>query len=275
MRKCYRLALETEGVEYVTGIEGRSNLVDSSASNFGTFSFILSPFEKRAKTGRTDVAIQKDLIEKFSKLTEGKGFVFRPAPIDGVGLGGWKLQLQDVSGTGNLAALQEIGDQIVDEGAKLPEVFSLQNAIRAAVPQIWLDVDRKKVKSMNVDLEDVFDTISDYIGGSYVNDITLFGRSFRVMVKADWPHRGDADDIYNLSVRNAKGEMVPLGSLVTVRDSSGPLSIKRFNQFPSSAISGQASQGYSSGEAMIAIENLLDRMLPPSMTYECTELSLL
>ena len=214
-------------------------------------------------------------MEKFSKLTEGRGQVSRPAPIDGVGLGGWKLQLQDASGTGNLAALQEIGDQIVEEGSKIPEVFSLHNAIRSAVPQIWLDVDRKKVKSMNVDLEDVFDTIGDYIGSSYVNDITLFGRSFRVMVQADWPQRGDANDIYRLRVRNAKGEMVPLGSLVTVRDSSGPLSIKRFNQFPSSAISGQAAQGYSSGEAMTAMENLLERILPPSMTYEWTELSLL
>ncbi len=275
MRKCYRLALETEGVQYVTGIEGRSNLVDSSASNYGSFSFILSPFEERAKTGRTDVVIQEELMEKFSKLTEGRGQVSRPAPIDGVGLGGWKLQLQDASGTGNLAALQEIGDQIVEEGSKIPEVFSLHNAIRSAVPQIWLDVDRKKVKSMNVDLEDVFDTIGDYIGSSYVNDITLFGRSFRVMVQADWPQRGDANDIYRLRVRNAKGEMVPLGSLVTVRDSSGPLSIKRFNQFPSSAISGQAAQGYSSGEAMTAMENLLERILPPSMTYEWTELSLL
>ena len=275
MRKCYRLALETEGVEYVTGIEGRSTLVDSAASNVGTFNFILSPYEERAKTGRSDAVIQKELLEKFSKLTEGKAFVFRAAPIDGVGLGGWKLQLQDASGSGNLHALQEVGDQIVDEASLLPEVFSLQNAIRAAVPQIWLDVDRKKAKSMNVALEDVFSTLSAYIGGSYVNDITLFGRSFRVMTKADWPFRAEVDDIYNLTVRNAKGEMVPLGSILTARDSTGPLSIKRFNQFPSSAISGQAAQGYSSGEAMAAMEKLLDKTLPPTMTYKWTELSLL
>ena len=119
-------------------------------------------------------------MEKFSKLTEGNAFVFRAAPIDGVGLGGWKLQLQDFSGTNNIKALQEIGDLIVDEASKHPEVYSLQNAIRSAVPQVWLDVDRKKVKSMNVDLEDVFDTLSIYIGGDYINDLTLFGQSFQV-----------------------------------------------------------------------------------------------
>ncbi len=275
MRKCYRLALETEGVEYVTGIEGRSALVDSSASNVGTFSFILSPYEERAKTGRSDLVIQQELLEKFSKLTEGNAFVFRAAPIDGVGLGGWKLQLQDFSGTNNIKALQEIGDLIVDEASKNPEVFSLQNAIRSAVPQVWLDVDRKKVKSMNVDLEDVFDTLSIYIGGDYINDLTLFGQSFQVKAQADWRYRSTAEDIYRLRVRNAKGEMVPLGSLVTARDSSGPLAFKRFNQFPSSAISGQVTEGYSSGQAMKSMEELLDRTLPPSMGYEWTELSLL
>lgn len=275
MRKCYRLALETDGVEYVTGIEGRSRLVDSAASNVGTMSFVLSPYEERAKTGRSDSVIQKELLEKFSKLTEGRAYVFRSPPIDGVGLGGWKLQLQDTSGTNNLAALQEIGDQIVDEASKTPEVYSLQNAIRSAVPQVWLDVDRKKVKSMNVDLEDLFDTISIYLGGDYVNDLTLFGRSFQVKAQAEWPYRFDKEDVYRLRVRNAKGEMVPLGSLVTARDSTGPLSIKRFNQFPSSAISGQTTQGYSTGEAMKAMESLLARTLPQTMSYEWTELSLL
>lgn len=275
MRKCYRMALETDGIEYVTGIEGRSRLVDSSASNVGTFNFLLSPFEERAKTGRTDAVIQKELLEKFSKLTEGRAYVFRSPPIDGVGLGGWKLQLQDASGANNLQALQEIGDQVVDEASKLPEVFSLQNAIRSAVPQVWLDVDRKKAKSMNVDLGDLFDTLAIYLGGDYVNDLTLFGRSFEVKAQADWRNRLVAEDIYKLRVRNAKGEMVPLGSLLTARDSTGPLSFKRFNQFPSSAISGQTPQGYSSGESMRAMEKLLDKILPQTMKYEWTELSLL
>lgn len=275
MRKVYRMALETDGVAYVTGIEGRSTLVDSAASNVGTFNFILDPFEERMKTGRTDVVIQKELLEKFSKLQDGKAFVFRAAPVDGVGLGGFKVQLQDKSGSKDLSNLQAVGDMVVEEGSKLPEVFSLQNAFRGATPQLFIDVDRKKLKSMNVSLDDVFDTLNIYLGSDYVNDITFLERSFRVVAQAEWPHRTSADDIYRLHVQNKKGESVPLGSLLTARDTTGPMSIKRFNMFPSSAISGQTAPGYSSGEAMRAIENLLDEKLPDSMGYEWTELALL
>ena len=275
MRKMYRMALETDGVAYVTGIEGRSTLVDSAASNVGSFNFILDSFEERAKTGRTDVAIQQELIKKFSTLREGKAFVFRAAPVDGVGLGGFKVQIEDKSGSSDLSNLQAIGDAVVDAGAQYPEVHSLQSAFRGATPQIYFDVDRKKVKSMNVSLDDVFDTLNIYLGSDYVNDITFLERSFRVTAQADWQHRGDVDDVYRLYVQNKKGESVPLGSLLTARDSTGPMAIKRFNMFPSTAISGQASQGYSSGEAMRAMEQLLDETLPPTMGYEWTELALL
>ncbi len=275
MRKIYRLALETEGVAYVTGIEGRSALVDSAASNVGSLNFILDPFEERAKSGRTDVVIQKELLEKFSKLTEGKAFVFRAAPVDGVGFGGWKVQLQDKSGAKDLTNLQAVGDMIVDEGSKLPQLYSLQNAFRGATPQVYIDIDRKKVKSMNVSLDEVFETLNIYLGSDYVNDITYLERSFRVVAQADSPHRAVKDDIYRLYVLNNKGEAVPLGSLLTVRDTTGPMSIKRFNMFPACAISGQTSQGYSSGEAIRTMEKLLDENLPPSMGYEWTELAFL
>ncbi|MBR5758077.1 MAG: efflux RND transporter permease subunit, partial [Thermoguttaceae bacterium] len=108
-----------------------------------------------------------------------------------------------------------------------------------------------------------------------VNDITFLERSFRVTAQADWRNRGDVDDVYRLYVQNKKGESVPLGSLLTARDSTGPMAIKRFNMFPSSAISGQTAQGYSSGEAMRAMEELLDKTLPSTMGYEWTELALL
>ena len=275
MRKVYRMALETDGVAYVTGIEGRSNLVDSAASNVGSLNFILDPFEERAKTGRSDVVIQQELLKKFSTLTEGKSFVFRAAPVDGVGLGGFKVQLEDKSGADDLSSLQAIGDMIVDEGSKVPQLFSLQNAFRGATPQVFIDVDRKKVKSMNVSIDDVFDTLNIYLGSDYVNDITFLERSFRVTAQADWPYRSVADDVYRLYVQNKKGESVPLGSLLTVRDTTGPTSIKRFNMFPSSAISGQTAPGYSSGEAIRAMEKLLDEKLPSTMGYEWTELAFL
>ncbi len=275
MRKAYRMALETDGVAYVTGIEGRSALVDSAASNVGTFNFILDSFEERAKTGRTDVVIQKELLEKFSTLTEGKAFVFRAAPVDGVGLGGFKLQLQDKSGSSDLSNLQEVGESIVRAAEDMPEVYSLQNAFRGAVPQVYLDVDRKKVKAMNVSINDVFDTLNVYLGGDYINDINFLARSFQVKAQADWTGRGDPEDVYRLYVRNGKGEMTPLGSLLTAREATDPLAVKRFNMFPSSAISGQTQPGYSSGEAMRAMEKLLDETLPPTMGYEWTELALL
>jgi multidrug efflux pump len=151
----------------------------------------------------------------------------------------------------------------------------LKNAFRGSVPQVFLDVDRNKAKAMNVSLDDAFETINIYFGSRYVNDITFLNRTFQVKVQGDSQYRDEPEDVYRVFVRNNFGEMTPLGSFVTAKDSTGPLAIKRFNMFPSSALNFQVNEGVSSGQAIKAMENLLDETLPDTVGYEWTELALL
>lgn len=275
MRKAYKMALDTPGVAHVIGTEGRSSLVDSAASNVGSFNFVLEPFEERAKKGLTDVVIKNELEKKFATLTEGKCYVFRAAPVDGVGLGGLKVQLQYKGGSSDYSTLQEVGDNVVYIASQMREFNTLKNAFRGSVPQVFLDVDRNKAKAMNVSLDDAFETINIYFGSRYVNDITFLNRTFQVKVQGDSQYRDEPEDVYRVFVRNDFGEMTPLGSFVTAKDSTGPLAIKRFNMFPSSALNFQVQEGTSSGQAIKAMENLLDETLPDTVGYEWTELALL
>jgi multidrug efflux pump len=150
----------------------------------------------------------------------------------------------------------------------------LFNAFRARAPQLYVDVDRTKVKTMGVQLTDVFDVLQAYLGSYYVNDFNRFGRTWQVNVQADAPFRVDAEAVKQLKVRNADGDMVPLGAVATVRDSAGPVQITRYNMFPSAAISGVSLPGVSTGQVLATMEKLAQE-LPPNMTYEWTELSYL
>jgi len=149
------------------------------------------------------------------------------------------------------------------------------NGFRARTPQLYIDVDRTKVKTMGVQLTDVFDTLQAYLGSFYVNDFNRFGRTWQVNVQADAPFRVDADTVRQLKVRNADGDVVPLGAVAEVRDSTGPLQITRYNMFPAATINGASLPGVSTGDVLATIGAQADDTLPRSMTYEWTELSYL
>src|SRR5205085_6736002 len=148
------------------------------------------------------------------------------------------------------------------------------NGFRARTPQLYVDVDRKKVKTMGVALGDVFDVLQACLGSYYVNDFNRFGRTWQVNVQADAPFRTDAEAVRQLKVRNADGDMVPLGSVAAVRDSAGPVQITRYNMFPAAPINGAALPGVSTGDVLATMEKL-GRDLPRNMSYEWTELSYL
>ena len=143
-------------------------------------------------------------------------------------------------------------------------------AARANVPQLLLDVDRTRAQTLGIPLNDIFGTLSAYLGSTYVNDFSLFGRTYRVMIQADAAFRSRADDIRALDVRDADGNMIPLGTLLAVRDTVGPQAVSRYNLFPSATITGAAAPGFSAGEARQAMEALAAQTLPPSMGYEWT-----
>jgi HAE1 family hydrophobic/amphiphilic exporter-1 len=186
--------------------------------------------------------------------------------------GGFQMQIQD-KGNAGLPILQAVTDEMVRDGNSQSKLRSLNTTFRATVPQLYADIDRVKAKSLDVPLDWVFGTLQSSMGSAYVNDFNEFGRTFQVRVQADQRFRLRPDDIRRLEVRNRAGAMLPLGTLATIRPNPGPQIITRYNLFPSSAISGEAAPGSSSGEALQIMEQMADRTLPAGMGYEWTGMS--
>jgi multidrug efflux pump len=182
--------------------------------------------------------------------------------------------LQD-RGNNGLPALQAQADDLVREGNQTPGLVGLFTGFRANVPQLYVDVDRVKCKSMGVPLSEVFETLQVQLGGTYVNDINLFGRTWQVNVQADTPYRMGVDDVRRLQVRNMRGEMVPLGTVAKVEDRGGPFAVIRYNMYPAAAVQGSAAPGMSTGQTIATVGALARRQLPANMAFEWTELSYL
>ena len=209
-----------------------------------------------------------------AEIPEALVLVFPPPPVAGIGnAGGYKLLIQD---RGN-AGLEELQAQALAMMMKANQTPSLTNNIttfRANVPQLWLEVDRVKAKSMNVPLSNIFGTLQTYLGSAYVNDLTLFGRTYRVTAQADSQFRLSSADIRLLKTRNAAGGIVPLGSVSTVQEVTGADKITRYNMFPAADLAGQPAPGASTGDALTAVERLAKEILPTSFTTEWTEIAL-
>jgi multidrug efflux pump len=188
--------------------------------------------------------------------------------------GGFKLMVE-ATGDVNFDALQAQADNLATQGNQQPGLVGLFNGFRARTPQLYADIDRTKVRTMGVAITDVFDALQAYLGSYYVNDFNRFGRTWQVNVQADAPFRVDAETVKQLKVRNADGDMVPLGAVVDVRESAGPVTITRYNMFPAATITGSWQPGVSTGDVLRTMEALSDQELPRSMTYEWTELSYL
>jgi multidrug efflux pump len=270
-----RIIRETPGVMAVVRLDGFSILSFGSQPNASTFIVRLEPFEKRRKTGWTSERILAAIRLKFAGITEGVVAAFNLPPVDGLGsIGGFKLQIQDRANLGP-QALQAAAFQLMAAANQDPRLFNVLTTYRGNVPQVFLDVDREKAKTMQVPLSGVWETLGVYLGGLYVNDFNLFGRPFQVVAQADHRFRAHPEDALNLRTRNAAGQMVPLGSVVTVRDTTGPTTVYHYNLYPSADLSGSTVPGVSSGDAIRIMENLAARLLPPGMAIEWTELSLL
>src|SRR5207253_3101692 len=162
----------------------------------------------------------------------------------------------------NFSSLQAQADNLAAKANQQPGIVGAFNGLRAETPQLYADVDRTKAKTMNVALTDINDTLQVYLGGFYVNDFNRFGRTWQVNIQADAAFRIDAEAVKNLKVRNGDGDMVPLGSVVNLRDTHGPLTVTRYNMFPAATINGAMLPGVSTGDVMRAIEDLADKELP-------------
>ncbi|HEX4119021.1 MAG TPA: multidrug efflux RND transporter permease subunit [Verrucomicrobiae bacterium] len=269
-----KIVSETPGVKASIDLAGLSPISLSASPNSGTVFVILDEFPKRTPRGLTGDVIANELRKRLAGIQEGFVGVFSPPPVNGMGVvGGFKMELQDRGGVG-LQALQAAAMQLMVEANKTGTVQVAYPTFRASTPQLYLDVNRIKAKSMGVPLSDIFDTLQIYLGSLYVNDLNLFGRTYHVTAQADGPFRRQPQDILKLRTRNAQGEMVPLGTLVNVKSITGPDHIVRYDMYPAAEVTGNPAPGVSTGEAIAQMEKVAREKLPSSIGFEWTELTL-
>jgi multidrug efflux pump len=274
MNRVSAIARETPGVQHIISIPGYSILTANNISNSGGAFVILAPFEERVKEKIHASGVMAQLRKRFREIQEAQVVAFGAPPVDGLGnTGGFKMQIQDRGDLG-LGSLQGAVANVVETGNSQPGLVGLFSTFRATQPQIYVDVDRTKAKALGVPLSDVFDTLQVYLGSSYANDFTRFGRNWQVNVQADSGFRVRPEDIGRLKVRNAAGEMIPLATLLIAKDTTGPAIVNRYNMFPSAEVSGGTAPGVGSGQGIAMMEDLANAQLPAAMGFEWTELAL-
>ncbi|HLL89296.1 MAG TPA: efflux RND transporter permease subunit, partial [Tepidisphaeraceae bacterium] len=275
MDRLSEVARQTPGVAHAITVSGFSLLTGSSSSSSGTMFVILKPFDERAdKPDLSGTAIAGKLTAQFAQVQEGLALIFPPPQVRGIGsAGGFRMMVQDRSGRASPQQLQATTERLIDEARKRPELASLFSSFRAVVPQLYANLDRTRAKSANVRVVDVFNTLQVYLGSLYVNDFNYLGRTFRVLAQADAPFRATAADVARLRTRNAAGDMVPLGSVMDLRDVTGPDRVQRYNLYAAADVNGSAAPGRSSGEATAAMTDVARQVLPEGYGFEWTELA--
>ena len=237
--KIAKMIKETDGTGPVVELPGLSIMTFGMQANCTTMFIPLKPFGERAKTGRTADKIVMELNQKLAQFPDGMGRVVGAPSVDGLGtLGGFKMQIQDRTVAGPQALQKAAYSMMFAAMAQTNYLGGAVTTFRANVPQIFLDVDRDKARAMGVPLQNVWDTMQIYLGSLYVNDFNLFGRPFQVTAQADAPFRRKPEDIANLKVRNSAGEMVPLGTIVKIRQIAAPETVSRYNMYPTAELMG-------------------------------------
>jgi multidrug efflux pump len=274
VRQLSDIALKVPGVEHSVGFPGLSINGFANLSNAGIVFFPLTDFDKRTTPDLSADAIAQQVNMRAGAIKGAFIFVLSPPPVSGLGnAGGFKLQLLDRASLGEQALAGAVGATLGgvygNPQSLLTQVFS---NYQINVPQLYADVDRARAKQMGVNLSDIYDTMQVNLGSLYVNDFNKFGKTYQVIVQADAAYRAGADDIPNLKTRNSKGDMVPLGALMKVLPTFGPVSVTRHNGFYSADINGAPKPGFSSGQGQAEIERVLQASLPRGISYDWTDL---
>jgi HAE1 family hydrophobic/amphiphilic exporter-1 len=261
-------------VENVVAISGVSALDNNSTlANAGVAYIVLKDWSVRGKGGDLR-SLFPTLNRELAVIRDARIVVFPPPPIQGIGnAGGFAMQVQLRDGSFDLAKLQTTTNTVVREAQSQSGLQRVTTSFRSTVPQLTVDVDRAKAETLQVSIDDVFSTLSAYLGSSYVNQFNKFGRTFQVYVQADSQFRLRPQDIELLPVRNKQGDMIPLGTMVKITPTVGPSLLSLYNLYPSSMVMGLPATGFSSGEAMTLMEQIAAKSLPPGMSYEWTAMS--
>ncbi|HUB14174.1 MAG TPA: multidrug efflux RND transporter permease subunit [Acetobacteraceae bacterium] len=274
LAKAAAIARATPGVDQAIEIAGVSPL-DNNASlaSAGAVYVVLKDWSQRGKgEGLRD--IYEHLQAALDTITDASPFVIIPPPIQGIGnASGFTMMVEQRDGSDDFTKLERVTRTVLRDAAGQPGLQRLVSTFRSGVPQVEVLVDRTKAEALGVSVGDVFATLSQYVGSSYVNQFNKFGRTFQVYVQADSRFRLNMDDILQLTVRGQGGQMVPLGAVVRVRPTVGPALITLYNLYPAASIVGAPATGYSSGQAISIMEDLSDKVLPRGTGYEWTAMS--
>jgi len=254
---------------------GGYSLLDSAATTSAGFAIVtFDDWSERKSPELGMTALIQRLNGELAKMQDAIAFSFAPPSLPGVGLtGGFTFMLQDRRGVG-LSVLESMSATIIEDGEAQTGLTQMNTPFRADTPQIFLDINRPQLQRMGVPMGALFSTLQIYLGSAYINDFTLLGQIYKVTVQADAPYRASPEDIGRLEMVGRSGEMVPISSVASVREVLGPQTVTRFNLYPSIKIMGQAAPGFSSGQAMEIMESMAADVLPPSMGYAWSELSL-
>jgi len=269
------ITIKTPGVEHAVAFPGLSVNGFTNSSSAGIVFLTLKPFDERNSGSLSASAIAASINGQFSAIKDAFVLVLPPPPILGLGTsGGFKMQLEDRGDLGD-DALSGIKDAILAKAYQNPllDPHQTYSGLQINVPQLFVDLDRTRAKQLGIPITSIFDTMQVYLGSLYINDFNRFGRTYEVIAQADAPFRAHAEDIAKLKVRNDTGDMVPLGSVLSVKQSYGAERAMRYNAYRTADINSGPAMGISSGQAQAALEKIVSETVPPTVGYEWTELT--
>lgn len=268
MQEVHQILINTPGVAHIVSIAGLNFLTSASDSNTGAMFAVLEPWGKRKTYALSVFGIIETVRKEFAGIQGAVVVPFNAPPIQGLSsTGGFQFELEDRSSLG-IPTLAKVTNEIIEKGNQRPELAGLFSSFTANVPGLYIDLDRTKAKTQGIAISDIFDTLQAYLGALYVNDFNKFGRVYRVYMQAQDNYRTTAEDISKLYVRTVTGDMVPLSTLIDIKEIVGPETITHYNLYRSTEIDGGPASGYSSGQAIAAMEELAEEIMPEGMGYE-------
>lgn len=261
------IALKNPAVDLYFDFTGM-NIIDNLNSTDAAATFIiLKDWSERKKPSEQASAVLQELYMKYAKIPQAQILLFNPPSIQGLGnVGGFEFWIEN-RGNGDYSHLEEVTKKFIEAADKRPEISSLFSTINASTSQILVDVDKAKARALGVPINEIFSTLQTLYGSLYIGNFNKFGRVYRVMMMAQQSSRLTPTDVERTYVKSTSGKMIPLSSLVVLKNSAGPSVISRFNGFPAAKINGSAAPGYSSGEAILAMEKVADQVLEKDMSY--------
>lgn len=261
-------------ISVVGGLAGFNIISFSNKSNVGTMFIMLKPWDERKGDAHNAQSVVAEIIRKTSGIKQAKILAILPPAVPGLGrTAGFTFELQQTTSVDNIEKFTQVAKDFIGEVNKRPEIGSAYTFFTANTPSYQIDVDKDKAKQLGVDVADVYSTLSTYLGSSYINDFTLYGRNFRVVSQADSSYRSSLAEIGKYYVSNSVGNMIPLSSLITTRIIESPTLISHYNIYRSIEINGTARQGYSSGQALDALKETAAKYLPAGYGYEFSGMS--